>query len=233
MISRSAALLCALLLGACSQTNTSDSLVTGSGPGSNDQAKAELPQCTQPLGTVALVEKQISALDDLGLPTPLPLLNSMISQSGCFQIVDPAAAKLAHSRGGKHKAPTPDYLLSADILAQNPNAGSFDTGAVSSFIPGFGGSLAGSLSVKTSEVKTALYLSDTKTGLQLTSATGQAQTTDVGANVARFARTDVRIAAYSDTPIGKTASAAFLDAYIKLVKYVQANPKAAPKIAKR
>jgi hypothetical protein len=35
---------------------------------------------------------------------------------------------------------------------------------------------------------------------------------------------------YADTPIGKTTTAAFLDAYIKLVKHVKGAP---PKVAKR
>lgn len=231
MIARSTLLLCVLLLGACTQTNVNDggSIVTGAAPGGGE-VKVELPQCTKSLGTLALVERRISVLEELGLTSPLPMLNTMISQSGCFQIVDRSAAEVARERGGKRKGITPDYLLSADILAQNPDASGLNTSSIGSFIPGIGGSVAGALSVKTSEVKTALYLSDTKTGLQVTSVTGNAQTTDVGASVSRFARTDVNIGVYADTPIGKTTTAAFLDAYIKLVKHVKGAP---PKVAKR
>lgn len=236
MISRTTVVLCAALLAACSQTsgnNDGNGLVTGANPGAgSNQAKVEAPRCDQPLGTIALVEKQISTLDDLGLPSPLPMLNTMISQSNCFQIVDQAAAQIARQHGGKRKAPTPDYLLSADILAQNPNSGGFSTGGLSQYLPGIGGSIAGSLSVNTSEVRTALFLSDTKTGLQVTSVQGYAQTTDVGANLAKFAKTDIRLKAYSDTPIGQTATAAFVDAYAKLVNFVRASPKAAKKGAK-
>ena len=235
MILRAAVLLCALLAGACTTNQDGDQFVTGSnGPGLKENAKVELPQCAQPLGTVALVEKQISVLDELGLPSPLPMLNTMISQSGCFQIVDHAAAKLARGKG-KSKGPTPDYLLSADILAQNPDAGGVDTGVLSSFLPGIGGSVAGSVSVKVSEVRTALFLSSTKTGLQVTSVQGFAQTADVGANISRIAKTKVKLGAYTDTPIGQTATAAFLDAYVKLVNFVKASPKpkAPPKVAKQ
>jgi hypothetical protein len=171
-------------------------------------------------------------LEALELPSPLPMLNTMISQSGCFQIVDSHAAAIARDQRGKGKAKAiaPDYLLSADILRQNPDAGGLDTSSFGSFLPGMGGKIAGSLSVKTQEVQAALYLSSTKTGLQVTSVTGHAQTADVGANMTRFGRTDVDIGAYSNTPIGKTATAAFLDAYIKLVNNVKATP---PKVAKR
>jgi len=237
MLGRSTVLMCALLLAACAQTTVGGGdgapLVTGSTPDGREK-RAELPQCTQSLGVVALVEKNISVLEALELPSPLPMLNTMISQSGCFQIIDGHAAAIARDQRGKGKSKaktiTPDYLLSADILAQNPDAGGFDTSSFGSFLPGIGGKIASSVSVKTQEVKTALYLSDTKTGLQVTSVTGHAQTADVGATVTRFGRVDVDVGAYSNTPIGKTATAAFLDAYIKLVNRVKAAP---PKVAKR
>lgn len=233
MIARATALMCAMLMAACAQTTVGGGdgapLVTGATPDGREK-RAELPQCIQPLGVVALVERRISVLEALELPSPLPMLNTMIAQSGCFQIVDSHAAAIARDQKGKRKGIAPDYLLSADILSQNPDAGGLDTGSFGSFLPGIGGKIAGSLSVKTQEVKAALYLSDTKTGLQATSVTGHAQTADVGANVTRFGRTAVDIGAYSNTPIGKTATAAFLDAYIKLVNYVKAAP---PKVAKR
>lgn len=225
---RVALLLCALLAGACTANgNGSDSLITGAtGPGLKENANAELPQCAQPFGTVALAEKKIPALEKLGLPSPSALLNTMISQSGCFQIIDQEAAKIAR---GKGKGPTPDYLLSADILEQNPKAGGVKADDVTSLIPGIPSSVKGSVSVKTSEVRTALFLSDTKTGLQLTSVQGFAQTADVGGSIDKIAKTKVKLGAYSETPIGKTASAAFLDAYVKLVNFVKANPKVAAK----
>ncbi len=235
MLARSMMAMCAMLLAACAQTTVGGGdgapLVTGATPDGREK-RAELPQCTQPLGVVALVEKRISVLEALELPSPLPMLNTMIALSGCFQIVDSHAAAIARDQKGKGrgKGIAPDYLLSADILSQNPDAGGLDTGSFGSFLPGIGGKIAGSLSVKTQEVKAALYLSDTKTGLQVTSVTGHAQTADVGANMTRFGRTAVDIGAYSNTPIGKTATAAFLDAYIKLVNHVKTAP---PKVAKR
>jgi hypothetical protein len=233
MFSRVMACAFALLLAGCAQTSVGDGgdLATGSTRAANEKAKTELPRCPQPLATVALVERRISVLEELELTTPLPVINAMISESGCFQIVDEVASDIARGRGGKQKRITPDYTISADILAQNPNAGSFDTGVLSSFLPGMSGKVAGSVSVRVSEVKTILFLSDTKTGLQLASVTGQAQTADFGGSVSRFARTKVNIGVYADTPIGQTASAAFLDAYIKLVDRMKAAP---PKVvAKR
>jgi hypothetical protein len=222
---RVAVLLCALLAGACTANgNGSDSLISGAtGPGPNENAKAEVPRCAQPFGTVVLAEKKIPALEKLGLPSPSPLLNTMISQSGCFQIIDQEAAKLA---GGKGKGPTPDYLLFADILEQNPNAGGFKADDITSLIPS---PVKGSVSVKTSEVRTALFLSDTKTGLQLTTVQGFAQAADVGGSIDKIAKTNVKLGAYSETSIGKTASAAFLDAYVKLVSFLKAKPKVAAK----
>jgi hypothetical protein len=220
----------ALMLAACAQTSVGDGggVMTGSTHAANEKAKTELPRCTQPLASVALVERRIAVLDELELTSPLPVINAMISESGCFQIVDEVASDIARSRGRKQKRIVPDYTISADILAQNPNAGSFDTSALSAFLPGISGKVAGSVSVRVSEVKTILFLSDTKTGLQVASVTGEAQTADFGGSVTRFANTKVNIGVYADTPIGKTASAAFLDAYIKLVNRMKASP---PKVA--
>jgi hypothetical protein len=222
---RVAVLLCALLAGACTVNGNGDSLATGaSGPGLNENAKAEVPRCAQPFGTVALAEKKIPALEKLGLPSPSPLLNTFISQSGCFQIVDQEAAKLG---GGKGKGRTPDYLISADLLAQNPNAGGIKSDNFSSFIPS--SPVKGSVSVKASEVRTALFLSDTKTGLQVTSVQGYAQSADVAGSVDKINKTDVKLGAYTETANGKAATAAFLDAYVKLVNFMKAKPKVAAK----
>jgi hypothetical protein len=220
---RVAVLLCALSAGACTANgNGSNSLLTGAtGPGVKE---AEVPQCAQPFGTVALAEKKIPALEKLGLPSPSPLLNTFISQSGCFQIIDQEAAKLG---GGKGKGPTPDYLLTADLLEQNPNAGGIKSDDFSSFIPK--SPVKGSASVKTAEVRTALFLSDTKTALQVASVQGYAQSADVAGSVDKINKTNVKLGAYTETANGKAATAAFLDAYVKLVNFMKAKPKVAAK----
>jgi hypothetical protein len=231
MFVRVAVLFCALLAGACTTPGTDgDPTLTGStSPGLKEIAKAELPQCAQPLGSVALVENQAAAPNGQGLPSPLPLLNAMIAQSGCFRIAEaPKAAP-----GGKGKAAKTDYLMSADMAVLKPDAGGGENAdAISSFFSGIGGAE----SDKTPEVRATLFLSSTKTGLPLTSVQGVARTPDAGPSFDRIAKSGAKLGPYADTPAGKTATAAFLDAYLKLVNFVKAapKPKAQPKVvAKR
>jgi hypothetical protein len=222
---RVAVVLCALLAGACSGNgNGNNSLLTGATAATGATKEAEVPRCAQPFGTVALAEKKIPALEKLGLPSPSPLINTFISQSGCFQILDQEAAKLAKGKGGK--APTPNYLLTADLLEQNPNAGGIKSDDFASFIPS--NPVKGSASVKVAEVRTALFLSDTTNGLQLASVQGYAQSADVGGSVDKINTTNVKLGAYTETANGKAATASFLDAYIKLVDFMKTKQ---PKVA--
>lgn len=216
----------ALLAGGCAQTELGNGAVaTGSTiPLSNDAKVAKLPSCPQPLATLALEERSIAALTTMGLTSPTPILSAYISESNCFQIVDPNAAAIAARQGGKRKPIVPDYLLIADILSENPNAGSA-TANVGSLLPGVAGQYLQSVSVNTSEVKTTLTLADTRTGLQVGHIFGKAQSTDIGATFGGFTRHgNVSFGAYAETPIGRTTSAALLDAYIKLVRHVQNLP---------
>ena len=217
----------ALIAGGCAQTQLGDgSIATGSTvPASSDTKAAQVPSCAQPLATLALEERQIAALATLGLTSPLPVLQAYVSESGCFQIVDANAAALAARHSGKRKAVVPDYVLTADILSQNPNAGGA-TANVGSLLPGAAGQVLQSVSVNTSEVKTTLTLADTRTGLQVAHVQGLAQSTDLGASFGRLTRHGgVSFGAYAETPIGRTTSAALLDGYIKLVRHVQGMPK--------
>lgn len=221
------ALSFAILVGGCAQTQLGDgSVTTGSTvPPSAEQKVAQLPRCQQPLATLAIEERQIEALAALGLTPPTPVIRAYVSESNCFQVVDPNAAEIAARYGAKQKPVVPDYLLTANIVSENPNAGG-GTANVGSFLPGGAGRFLQSVSINTSEVKTTLTLSDTRTGLQVALINGQAQTTDVGFSFGQVTRRGaVSFGAYSDTPIGRTTSAALLDAYIKLVRHVESLPK--------
>jgi hypothetical protein len=64
--------------------------VTGSAgtTGNAVGAAPQLVQCQQPVGTIALVESQIPALDQVGLTSPVPLIRLMAAQSRCFHVVE-------------------------------------------------------------------------------------------------------------------------------------------------
>jgi hypothetical protein len=234
MRSTFAATALCLLLAGCSQTQLGDgSLATGSTiPPAEGTKVATLPNCPQPLGSIVIEDRQNPTLAELGLPSPTPVLQNFVAESKCFQIVDPAAAAIAAGRG-KRKSPSPDYVLGAEIVSQNPNAGGGSVN-LGSILPGRAGQVLQSVSVNTSIVKTTLTLADTRSGLQVAIIPGQAQSTDVGATIGGLTRrADISIGAYAETPIGRTASAALLDAYVKLVKHMQAQPARPVASAKR
>lgn len=217
MIWRTAALLLTVFLVGCAETSTGGSspLATGSttGDAAAAQKAAQLPKCERPLGTAMIMEKEIVRLHELGLTQPTPLLRLMMAESNCFQVVDAALAG---------KPVKIDYYMSADILSQNKNAGGFG-GGIGKALPGWAGAIAGGIDANVQEAQTAIYLSSAKTGIQVAAATGSAQTTDVGFSTASLGRGFASAGgAYSNTPMGKTVSAAFVDAYAKLVAQVQA-----------
>ena len=221
----------AILLTACANTQTGggDSKVTGSASQNGRRnAAVELPHCSKPLGTLALVEQDIPALAQLGLTSPIPVIRLMVAQSGCFTVVDrgQALSRIAQENalaGRKQKLVKADYFLTPDIITQNKNSGGF-AGGLGALLPGIVGIVAGAVSVKKSEAQTALYLTDANTSVQVAAATGSAKTSDV--SLGGFAGAGLAIGGmggYSDTALGKTVAAAFLDAYAKLVRQLGGN----------
>ncbi len=75
-------------LGGCLETNlgAANTAITGaSGPQGSAQKTEQLPTGDRPLGRVALVEKQIPALAQMGLTSPVPVIRLLMAQSNCFQ----------------------------------------------------------------------------------------------------------------------------------------------------
>lgn len=250
MFLRSLAVGACLALAACSSTEMGSDVFATSATGTEGrpQKKAQLPRCEQPLGTVALVDKDIPALAPTGLSAPSSVLRLMIAQSNCFQVVDrnEALEKIKEERKVSKKGKRPelvkaDYFLTPDVLTANENAGGAG-GGLGGLLPGYAGTLAGSVAVKVQEAEVAIYLTNGKTGVQVAAATGKASTADAGFDVARATWGGAGGGGvYSNTDIGKTVSAAFFDAYTNLVAQVRAQqiqvaakaPAAAPKSVKR
>lgn len=246
MFFRSLAVGACLALAACSSTEMGSDAFTTSATGTEgapQKRAAQLPKCEQPLGTVALVDKEIPALEGTGLTAPSSVLRLMIAQSNCFQIVDrnEALEKIMAEQGVTKKGKRPqlaraDYFLTPDVIAKNENAGGFD-GGMGRFLPGYAGTVAGSISVKVQEAQVAIYLTSGRTGVQVAAATGKASTSDAGFDFSRASWGGAGGGgAYSNTDIGKTVSVAFLDAYTNLVNQVRGMPQQvakAPQPAKK
>lgn len=230
------------------------SSVTGSAGSTNNSAKGEtqtLIKCDKPLGVAALVEPQsnngtatVTALSQLGLPSPVPMLRLMMSQSNCFQVVDRGAASKALeyerslAKSGELESPdkvsggqmvVADWIMTPNVITQDSNAGGKGIGALlGGLVPGLGAiaAIAGNISIKDLEAQTLLSLTSTKTGLQTAIAEGRAQKSDIsfggmGGLGGLGGLGGVGGGSYQSTDIGKLVVAAFLDSHNKLVEQLR------------
>jgi curli biogenesis system outer membrane secretion channel CsgG len=209
----------------------------------------ELPHCDRPLGTAAVQEPATRWWEGMGLSNPEVLLKLFASRSGCLRMVDRNAGLAMHtgeeglaqsgelrrnSNVGRGQVAAADYFIIPDIADSNSDSGGNNIGAVAgSFLPGGFGALAGSLRTKKSEAHVLITLVDARTTEQLYSAEGAAQKTDIsfGAGGGGYGVTGFAAAAgggYSNTDIGKVITAAYFNAFIDLVHYMQSSSAPEP-----
>ncbi|HEX3365137.1 CsgG/HfaB family protein [Phenylobacterium sp.] len=204
----------------------------------------ELPQCDKPLGRAAIKEPQRDWWTGLGLSNPETLLKLFASRSNCLRIVDRNAGLAMRNeetalgasgdlrRGsniGKGQVAGADFFIVPDLANSNANAGGNNlSGVGNSFgrrLGGFG-ALAGSISTKRSEAQALITLVDARSTEQLYVAEGTAQKTDIsfGAGGGSYGWSGFAALAgggYSNTDIGKVVTAAYFNAFVDLVHYMQ------------
>jgi curli biogenesis system outer membrane secretion channel CsgG len=198
-------------------------------------APLTLPQCAAPLATIALVESQDPALAQYGLTSPVPVLRVMIQRSNCFLVVDRGQAftrlqeEQALAGAPKTKVVKAKYFLTPNILFQNEDAGGAG-GGLGSLLPGVAGAIGGAVRVQKSEAQVTITVTDTDTSIQVFAAEGSARTEDVGFLLGGYGGVIAGVGgAYENTDMGKTVTAALLDAYIKVVDNVRTTQASQPK----
>ncbi len=200
-----------------------------------------LTRCQAPIGTVALVEpraEMLQGLQQIGLSSPVPILKLLMARSGCFQVVDRGAASRALQRerelaaqgelqagsnigGGQLVAA--DYLVTPNVLFQDPDAGGSNLGGIlGGLLPGVLGAVAGGIETTNLEAQVLLTLTNVRSGVQEAVAEGSAQKRDVGFNVGALLLGGGVGAggvggAYTSTDVGKIVMVAFVDGLNKLV----------------
>jgi len=222
--------------------------VTGSAAGQTGQnAAVSLSRCDGPLGKVAVYEPQDAAqkaLSQLKLPSPTGLIRLMVQQSGCFLVVERGLAlqnmlqerQLASQGLGKDAASmgggqieAADFILTPDVVFSENNAGGAGAG-----LAGLGsllgpiGMLAGAVvgAMKFKQAQTSLLLSDARSGIQMAAAEGSAEKADFNFGAVMGGTSAIGGAgAYGNTNEGKVVSAAFLDAFNKVVDSLKNNPQ--------
>ncbi len=218
----------------------SNNTVTGGAAGSSSQGASNLlERCDSPVGTVSLVENQQAGWytilrNEYRLPPTANLLRVLIQQSNCFVVVERSAAGMSAmnrerammdngemrkgSNFGKGQVVASDYGLSPEVMFSESDAGGF--GAVLGALGGRNGRAIGGVAAnsKTREASAMLTLVDNRSGVQVSSSTGNASKTDWGGFGAVFGGSvGGGIGGYSNTAQGKVVSAAFVDAYNQMV----------------
>ena len=212
--------------------------------GPKNAATPELPHCDKVLGRAAIREPERDWWTGLGLSNPETLIKLFASRSGCLRIVDRNGglqmrneeAALGASgdlrRGsniGKGQVAGADFFIVPDLANSNSNSGGNSLGAVAGAfgnrLGGFG-ALAGSIRTKKSEAQALITLVDARTTEQLYVAEGVSQKTDVsfGAGGGGYGWSGFAAAAgggYANTDIGKVVTAAYFNAFVDLIGYMQ------------
>jgi len=212
--------------------------------GPKNAATPELPHCERPLGRAAVQEPENRWWTELGLSNPESLLKLFAARSNCLRIVDRNGglamrnqeAELGSSgdlrRGsniGRGQVAAADFFIIPDISNSNSNSGGNNIGAIAgafgSRLGGFG-ALAGGLRTKKSEAQALITLVDARTTEQLYVAEGVSQKTDIGFELGGGGGGWGGFGAaagggYGNTEIGKVITAAYFNAFVDLVGYLQ------------
>ncbi|PUE11899.1 peptidoglycan-binding protein [Limnohabitans sp. T6-5] len=219
-------------------------VATGAAGGdASTNANTQLEKCSEPLGTLSLVENQQSEwfsvlTGQYKLPPTSNLLRLLVQQSNCFVVVDRSRAGMqamsrerqlmdsgetrAGSNFGKGQMVASDFGLTPDIQFSAGNTGGM-AGSLGGLVGGWGGALLGAAgSIHTREANVLLTLVDNRSGVQIAAAEGSAKKTDFGAAFgALFSGAGAGLGGYSNTPQGKVIAAAFMDAYNQTVKVLR------------
>lgn len=212
--------------------------------GPKNAATPELPQCDKPLGRAAIKEPDNKWWLQYGLGSPESLIKLFAARSNCLRIVDRNAGLAMRNeeaalgaggdlrRGsnlGKGQVAAADFFIIPDLANSNSNSGGSNIGAVAGAFGGrFGavGALAGSIRTKKSEAQALVTLVDARTTEQLYVAEGVSQKTDIsfGAGGGSYGWSGFAAAAgggYGNTDQGKVISAAYFNAFVDLISYLQ------------
>jgi curli biogenesis system outer membrane secretion channel CsgG len=239
------ALLLAPLAASSQELGKGGSMATGgAGPDGAANANAQLERCDAPKGTLAVVEPQSQTLGSLqryGLGSPTGVLRMLIQQSNCFQVVERGVAMntmmqeraLAKSGElqqdsniGKGQMAVADFIVNPNVVFSENNAGGLG-GALGGLIGGRAGALVGGVAggVKFKQAETSMLLVDSRSGIQIASATGSAEKADFALGGALFGRGGGgTFGGYGNTNEGKMIVASFVDNWNNIVRTIRDNP---------
>jgi len=195
----------------------------------------ELPKCQTPVGAVAIKEPETAWWAQYNLGSPEALIKLMAQRSNCLRVVDRngglAMRDIERNLGGSGElqrgsnvgagqVKAADYALVPDIAGANANSAGF--GALGGLVGGRAGAVLGGLSAKRSEARVVLTLVNMRTTEQEYVAEGTAQKTNIALGGGGFSGiVGLAGGGYSNTEVGQVIAAAYLNAFVDLVRHLQ------------
>jgi hypothetical protein len=206
-----------------------------------DKAPPEIPKCDKKIGTLTVREPENNWWTGLELESPEALIKIFVSESGCFTLVDRgkglevaqqerALASGGELRGGsnvgKGQMKAADYVLVPDVVNRNARAGGKNIGGLlGGVIGGVAGAVVGGVNIKSKTADVVLTLTDVRSTEQVSLQQGHAKKTDMGwgAGGGGFfgAFAAAGASSYANTDIGQVVTAAYYEAFVKLVNDVR------------
>jgi hypothetical protein len=223
-------------LSACNATNP---LVTKSQREHEAKVQA-IPKCARKLGSISVIEPDGGThwWTQQQLPSPTKLIKVFVQKSGCFTLVDRSMGMGAAMRErelaaggelrggsnlGKGQVKAADYVMVPDLVSSNRDAGGASlSGFVGGLIGGTAGRLASGVSLNSKTADVVLTVTDVRSSEQVALAEGHGEKNDLGFGASgglwgSETSGKAAVGAYASTTQGQVITAAYLDAYTKLV----------------
>ena len=207
---------------------------------------AEIPTCSKPLGTLAVLEPDQNWWYDYDLGTPTAIIKVFVNKSRCFTLVDRGAGMAAMQaerelaaggdlRGGsnlgKGQVRAADYVMVPDLISRNRNSGGTNIGGLLGGLMGnsTAGRLVGGLNLKRKTADVVLTLTDMRSSEQVAMTEGHSTKTDLGwgGSGALWGSSGIggaSVGGYSNTEIGQVITLAYLQAYTDMVAQLGGLP---------
>jgi curli biogenesis system outer membrane secretion channel CsgG len=203
-------------------------------PRASQSQTPQVPRCTRNLGTISIQDGDTHmGWAGMNLQPPAGLLRVVVQQSGCFTVVERGRGLDAAMRerelagggqlqrgsnvgGGQIRAA--DYVLLADIIAQDNNAsGGAVGGAIGGMVGGTLGGVIGGMGVRNQTAQTTLTLANVRT-TESFATEGNAQNRNITwGGVGFLGGGGAGLGGYTDTAIGRVVTVAFIDAYTQMI----------------
>lgn len=201
----------------------------------------EIPKCDKRYGALSVHEPETKWWRELQLESPEALIKVFVAESKCFTLVDrgkgldAAQAERTLASGGdlrggsnvgKGQMRAADYVLVPDLVNRNERAGGRNLGGLlGGVVGGAVGAVVGGVDLKSKTAEVVLTLTDVRSTEQVSLQQGKAKKTDLGfrAGAGGFfgAFAAAGASSYANTEIGQVVTAAYLEAFVKMVEDVK------------